>query len=193
MKADLQQQWQQARQQWQSNPRLRLLAGVVVLILIISVLQGLHQTQVEARQQARQQWQRLQDVRQLSQESHWHDYAEHAQQAHAALQQQLWQADSDGQAQAKLRDIIQQALKQNGLAAQRVNVTSLPAEREGWLQVRADINGEYLPGAWQDFLYQLSQHQPRLIIEQESVNRSNRRPQFRLGLHAWFVISGEES
>src|SRR5690554_7138859 len=76
MKADLQQQWQQARQQWQSNPRLRLLAGVVVLILIVSVLQGLHQTQVEARQQARQQWQRLQDVRQLSQESHWHDYAE---------------------------------------------------------------------------------------------------------------------
>lgn len=192
MKADLQRQWRQLQQQWHANPRLRILAAVVVAILLFSVLQHLHQQQGQARQEAQRQWQRLQDVRQLSQEQHWHAYAEQSQAALQQLRQQLWHAASEGQAQAQLRDRLQQALNRHGLSAIRINITSLPDEQGELLQVRADLNGDYQPGAWQDLVHELAQHTPRLIIEHDSVNRTNaRRNLYRLGLHAWFVI-GEE-
>lgn len=192
MKADVQRQWRQLQQQWQANPRLRILAAVVVMILLFSVLQHLHQMQGQARQEAQRQWQRLGDVQQLSQEQHWHEHAEQAQAALLQLRQQLWHAASEGQAQAQLRDLLQQALNRHGLSAIRINVTSLPNEQGDLLQVRADVNGDYKPGAWQDLVYDLAQHTPRLIIEHDSVNRTNaRRHLYRLGLHAWFVI-GEE-
>lgn len=192
MKTDLQRQWRQLRQQWQANPRLRILAAVVVAILLFSVLQHLQQQQNQARQEAQRQWRRLQDVQQISQEQHWHEYAEHSQSALQQLRQQLWHAASEGQAQAQLRDLLQQALNRHGLSAIRINITSLPDEQGELLQVRADLNGDYQPGVWQDLLYELGHHVPRLIIEHDSVNRTNtRRNLYRLGLHAWFVI-GEE-
>lgn len=193
MKADLQRQWRQVRQQWQANPRLRVLAAVVAAILLFSVLQALHQQQSQARQEAQRQWQRLQDVRQLSQEQHWQEYAQHSEAALQRLQQQLWRAASEGQAQAQLRDLLQQALNRHGLSSVRINITSLLDEQGELLQVRADLNGDYLPGAWQDFLHELAHHSPRLIIEHDGINRTNaRRNLYRLGLHAWFVI-GEGS
>ncbi|MGN5519556.1 GspMb/PilO family protein [Halopseudomonas sp. Lyrl_26] len=193
MKTDLQRQWRQLRQQWQANPRLRLLAAVVVLILLFSVLQHLHQIQSQARQDAQRQWQRLGDVQQLSQEQHWQQHAEQTQAALQELKQQLWHAASEGQAQAQLRDLLQQALNRHGLSAIRINVTSLLNEQGDLLQVRADVNGDYQPGAWQDLMHDLAQHTPRLIIEHDSVNRTNaRRHLYRIGLHAWFII-GEES
>ena len=194
MKADLQRQWRQLRQQWQANPRLRILAAVVAAILLFSVLQNLHQMQSQARQETQRQWQRLQDVRQLSQEQHWQEYAEHSEAALQQLQQQLWHADSEGQAQAQLRDLLQQSLNRHGLSAVRINVTSLPDEQGEFLQVRADLNGDYQPGAWQDFLYELTRHKPRLMIESDNINRTNEnRNLYRLGLHAWFVFSEDES
>src|SRR5690606_228306 len=104
VKADMQRQWQQVRQQWRDNARLRVLAAVVVAILLFSFLQHLHQLQSEAKQDALRQWQRLQDVTQLSRESHWQEYAEQSEGEMEQLHARLWHAESEGQAQAQLRD-----------------------------------------------------------------------------------------
>ena len=193
MKADMQRQWQQVRQQWRDNARLRVLAAVVVAILLFSFLQHLHQLQSEAKQDALRQWQRLQDVTQLSRESHWQEYAEQSEGALAQLQARLWHAESEGQAQAQLRDLLQQMLSKHGLTAMRINITSLPDEDSGLVQVRADLNGDYLPGAWQDFVFELSRHSPAVVIEHDSVNRTNAaRNLYRLGLHAWFVVEAQQ-
>lgn len=192
MKADLQQQWQHLRQQWQDNPRLRILAAVVALILLFSLLQSLYQLQNQARQDSLRQWQRLQDVRQLSQEHHWQDYAAHTTQALQQLEQQLWHAVSEGQAQAKLRDVLQQALNRNGLQAIRINITSLPTEDGDLLQVRADLSGDYFAGPWHDFIHELTTQPSAILIEYDDINRTNkRRNHYRLGLHAWFVLDEE--
>lgn len=192
MRTDLYRQWLELRQQWYANPRLRILAAVVIVIMLISGLQGLQQLQRQAKQEAYRQWQRLEDVRQLSQEGHWQGYAQHATQVLQQLQQQLWHADSEGQAQAKLRDTLQQALNRNGLQALRINITSLPSSEMSLLQVRADLSGDYLPTAWQNFIHELSVHQPKLIIEHDGINRINaKRNLYRLSLHGWFVI-GEQ-
>lgn len=192
MKADLHKQWQHMRQQWQDNPRLRILAAVVVVILLVSLLQSLHQLQGKARQDSQRQWQRLQDVRQLSQEHHWQDYAAHTTQALNQLEQRLWHAASEGQAQAQLRDVLQQTLNRHGLKADRINITSLPTDDGELLQVRADVSGDYHAGPWQEFVHEVSTRQPAIFIEHDSINRSNpRRNHYRIGLHAWFVL-GEE-
>lgn len=192
MKAELQHQWQHLRQQWHDNPRLRILAAVVVLILLLSLLQSLYQLQSKAQQDSLNQWQRLQEVRQLSQEQHWQDYAVHATQALEQLEQQLWHAASEGQAQAKLRDVLQQALNRNGLEAGRINITSLPAEDGELLQVRAELSGDYLPGAWQEFIHELTRQQTAILIEYDSINRTDqRRNHYRIGLHAWFVLGDD--
>lgn len=192
MKADLQRQWQQIRQQWHDNPRLRIMAAVVVVILLVSLLQSLHQLQSAARQDSQRHWQRLQDVRQLSEEHYWQDYAMHTSEAMQQLEQQLWHAASEGQAQAQLRDVLQQALNQHGLKAARINITSLPTDDGDLLQVRADLSGDYHAGPWHEFIHTLVSHPHAILIEQDSINRTNRRRNhYRLGLHAWFVL-GEE-
>lgn len=193
MKSELHHQWQQLRRQWQANPRLRVLGAVVALILLFSLLQNLYLVQSKAQQESVRQWQRLQEVRQLSQEQHWQDYAVQAAQALERLEQQLWHAESEGQAQAKLRDVLQQALTRNGLEASRVNITSLPAEEGSLLQVRAELSGDYLPGAWQEFVHDVTHQNTAILIEFDNINRTNkRRNHYRLGLHAWFVL-GEDA
>lgn len=189
MKSELHQQWQQLRRQWQANPRLRVLGAVVALILLFSLLQNLYLVQSKAQQESVRQWQRLQEVRQLSQEQHWQDYAVQAAQALERLEQQLWHAESEGQAQAKLRDVLQQALTRNGLEASRINITSLPTDEAGLLQVRAELSGDYLPGAWQEFVHDVTHQDTAILIEFDNINRTNkRRNHYRLGLHAWFVL-----
>lgn len=193
MKTELHHQWHQLRRQWNANPRLRILAAVVALILLFSLLQNLYQLQNKAQQESLRQLQRLQEVRQLSQEQHWQDYAVQAAQALERLEQQLWHAQSEGQAQAKLRDVLQQALTRNGLEASRVNITSLPAEEGSLLQVRAELSGDYLPGAWQEFVHDVTHQNTAILIEFDNINRTNkRRNHYRLGLHAWFVL-GEDA
>ena len=184
--------WRQLQEQWQSNPRLRILLGVVVFILVVTLLQALHQARHNAYLEAQKQWQRLGDVQQLSSVEHWAQRAEQGQQVLDSLNQHIWQASSEGQAQAQLRDVLQRYLNEHGLDTIRINVTAVPSDTVGFLQVRADLSGTYLPGAWQDFVYSLLKYRPQILIEHDSVNRTNaNRNIYRLSVHAWFIIRDE--
>lgn len=189
----LQQQWQQLQQQWQANPRLRVLAAVVVLILLISLLQSFQQWQNQAKQESQRHWQRLQDVKQLSQESYWHQHALEAQQALQQLEQKLWHADSEGQAQAKFRDVLQQALNRHGLSSNRISLTSIPTDDGRLLQVRANLAGDYQAGPWQEFVFDVTHQYPAIYVENDSINRTNqRRNSYRLSMHAWFELEAKQ-
>ena len=184
--------WQQLQEQWQSNPRLRLLLAVVAVILLIALLQHLHQAQHDAHTEAQKQWQRLSDVQQLSAVEYWAERAEQSQQAAESLNTYIWRAASEGQAQAQLRDVLQRYLNEHGLETIRINISAVPSDTIGVLQVRADLSGTYLPGAWQDFVYSLLRHRPQILIEHDSVNRTNtKRNLYGLSVHAWFTIEGE--
>lgn len=184
--------WQQLQEQWQGNPRLRLLLAAVAVILVVALLQNLHQAQQNAHAEAQKQWQKLGDVQQLSAVEHWAGRAESGQQAVETLNKHIWQASSEGQAQAQLRDVLQRYLNEQGLDTLRINVTAVPSDTIGLLQVRADLSGTYVPGAWQDFVYSLLEHRPQILIEHDSVNRTNsNRNLYRLSVHAWFTISEE--
>ncbi len=188
----MKQVWQQLQEQWHSNMRLRILLGVVALIVVVTMLQSLHQAQHSAYLEAQKQWQRLGDVQQLSSVEHWAQRAEQGQQVLDSLNQHIWQASSEGQAQAQLRDVLQRYLNEHGLDTIRINVTAVPSDTVGFFQVRADLSGTYLPGAWQDFVYSLLQYRPQILIEHDSVNRTNaNRNIYRLSVHAWFIISEE--
>ena len=113
--------WRQLQEQWQSNPRLRILLGVVVFILVVTLLQALHQARHNAYLEAQKQWQRLGDVQQLSSVEHWAQRAEQGQQALDALNKHIWRASSEGQAQAQLRDVLQRYLNEHGLDTIRIN------------------------------------------------------------------------
>lgn len=184
--------WRQLQEQWQSNPRLRILSACVAAILVFAMLQSLHQAREDARNEAQKQWQRLGDVKQLSAVEYWAERAEQGQQVIESLQKNIWQASSEGQAQAQLRDVLQRYLKEQGLEVTRMNVTAVPSDNVGLLQIRADISGTYIAGAWQDFVQRILEHRPQILIEHDSVNRTNaNRSLYQLSVHAWFTIEDE--
>lgn len=184
--------WQQLQEQWRSNPRLRMLLAAVAAILLFSVLQNLHQARQDARMEAQKQWQRLGDVQQLSAVEYWAERAEQGQEIVESLHSHIWKASSEGQAQAQLRDVLQRYLKEQGLDVTRMNVTAVPSDSVDLLQIRAEISGTYVPGAWQDFVYRVLEHRPKVLIEHDSVNRANKnRSLYRLSVHAWFTIKEE--
>lgn len=188
----MKEQWQQLQEQWRSNPRLRILLAAVAAILMFAVLQSLHQARQDARAEAQKQWQRLGDVKQLSAVEYWAERAEQGQAVVGSLQKHIWQASSEGQAQAQLRDVLQRYLKEQGLEVTRMNVTAVPSDSVGMLQIRADISGTYIPGAWQNFVYRLLEYRPQILIEHDSVNRTNKnRSLYQLSVHAWFTIQEE--
>lgn len=187
-------QWQQTRaqiqQEWQTNKRLQLIAGAAALLFIIWVHVQLDNWREARATSAHAAQVRLMDMRQVAREHFWPERAAEAEAAAQSARQQLWQARSEGEAQARLRDWLEQQARAQGLAITRMNV-DVETARTGsrYRAVRADIQGAYTPGAWQEFLEVVSSHTPRLGVEFEQLNITSARNQrYRLTIAAWFDI-----
>jgi hypothetical protein len=186
--------WQQTRaqlqQEWQTNKRLQIIAGAAALLFIIWVHVQLDNWRDARATSAHAAQVRLMDMRQVAGEHFWPERAAEAEAAAQSARQQLWQARSEGEAQALLRDWLEQQARTQGLAITRINV-DVETVRTGarYRAVRADIQGTYTPGAWQEFLEVISTHTPRLVVEFEQLNITSARNQrYRLTVAAWFEI-----
>ena len=93
--------------------------------------------------------------------------------ANRALQAAFWQADTEGEAQARLQAVLTEMMKGLDLHRSRIRsgVSQEVPDVPGVWQVQTSLNCHYLPGAELQILYRLATHPKKLIVERLDVSR----------------------
>lgn len=178
------------RGEWHANQRLRIGALGIALILLFSLLQALDDWREGQMLSAGVAMQEANDLKLVASQGEWVERAESAVSAHASLRRRLWLVASEGAAQAAIRDLMQAEARAAGLKIQRVTVSNVPTGRDQSVAVvRAEVEGEYRPLAWQRFVLGIETHNPTVIIESDRIDRSNPpRERYRLNVTAWYQL-----
>lgn len=191
----LSEQWQstvlQARDEWQSNKRLQLITLVSVLLFGVWCIVQLESFRLNSEKDAKAAFEKLQDISQTAKEERWPDRAEQSKAALEVIRQQLWHAGSEGEAQATLRDWLEQQARNNKLVIDRMTVDLGSAPQNVTARpVRAELEGRYEVGVWQNFMLALSEHSPLVLVEYEEINFGNpRKTLYKISVMAWFELS----
>ena len=96
---------------------------------------------------------------------------------HQALKDTFWQAETEGEAQARLQAVLTAMTKGLDLRRARIRsgvsleVPDLPGVR----QVQTSLNCHYPPGAELQILYRLATHPKKLVVERVDVRRESLR------------------
>ncbi|MFA7555319.1 MAG: hypothetical protein WCY88_13795 [Spongiibacteraceae bacterium] len=190
----LQKQYQELRTQvlseWRSSKRLQLIVVASAVLFIAFGHVQLERWRAAAEEQAKRTMMELNDTRLAAREKAWPKRAEEAGKVLEQVRQQLWSANTEGEAQAALRDWLQAQASASGVKINQMTVdvgATLP-NGSTLSPVRADIRGEYEAGAWQNMLSNIEKNVPSIIVEFEQIDVS-RRSRYRLGLLAWFDLT----
>lgn len=106
---------------------------------------------------------------------------------HRALKDAFWQAETEGEAQARLQAVLTAMTKGLDLHRSRIRsgasleVPDLP----GVWQVQTSLNCHYRPGAELQVLYRLATHPKKLVVERLDVRREASR--MTLVVSAYFM------
>ncbi len=192
--SQLSEQLRRLRAEWDATPRLRVGTLLIGLILLFSIVQQLNAWREERMQASIVAMREANDLELLASQRQWLERAESAINAHSQLGKRLWVVPSEGAAQAAVRDLLQAEALAAGLPVQRVTVRSVAAGRDqSFAAVRAEVQGDYEPLAWQRFVFALEGHEPSVIIESDRIDRSNaQRERYRLNVTAWYRLGSPE-
>lgn len=189
--AQWQYQWGLIKREWVSNRRLQAISFMASVLLVFWVHVQLDNWRLAKQADARAALVAYRDTQAVAKEQAWIERAKVSQEALASVRSGLWSATSDGEAEAKFRDWLQQVAKDSGVSIDRIVVEVGVAPKEGgWRPVRADFQGKYRAGAWQAMLQKISTNTPVVLVDFEQLNVVNSSNLFyRLNLTAWFQIS----
>jgi hypothetical protein len=191
MMASLKPQWKQVQAEWQANKRLQLISIVALVLFILWTHTQLDNWRAAKKNEAIAAYARYQDTLAVAKEDAWINRAKEAGLHLQQMQTKLWVATSEGEAEAKLRDWLQQQARTFDLPITRISVEVGVASRgERYRPVHVDIQGVYKAGAWQQMLQSINASTPPVIVDFEQLNIANSQNLFyRLNLTAWFVIN----
>lgn len=107
--------------------------------------------------------------------------------AHAALKDAFWQAETEGEAQARLQAVLTEMMKGLDLRRSRIRsgVSQEVPDVPGVWQVQTSFDCQYRPGAALQILYRLATHPKKLVVERLDVRRRNSR--MTLIVSAYFI------
>lgn len=107
--------------------------------------------------------------------------------AHDALKDAFWQAETEGEAQARLQAVLTEMMKGLDLRRSRIRsgVSQEVPEVPGVWQVQTSFDCQYRPGAALQILYRLATHPKNLVVERLDVRRQNFR--MTLIVSAYFI------
>lgn len=184
-------QWKQLQLEWQSNKRLQLISIVAFVLFILWIHTQLDSWRAAKKNEAIAAYARYQDTLAVAKEDAWISRAKEAGLRLQQVQTKLWVAGSEGEAEAKLRDWLQQQARTLDLPITRISVeVGVASKGELYRPVHVDIQGGYKAGAWQLMLQTINDSAPPVIVDLEQLNIANPQNLFyRLNLTAWFVIN----
>lgn len=185
-------QYQQMRQQikseWGSNQRLRLITFLSAVLFVVWGHMQLDRWRESAERQAKRSIMELRETNLAVEEKRWPQREKEAVSALEKIQRRLWKANTEGEAQAALRDWLQGQARLSGLEIKQIDIeVGKPGQRLSITPVRASIRGEYKAGSWQKMIERLGTAVPSVTVEFEQIDIT-RKPRYRLGLLVWYEL-----
>ena len=181
---------QSAAAELAGNPRLRwgiwLILGIVLLYCILvqsDRLAAVHDEYAAATA-------RLQKAELLLERQDWHELLDAERKAHRSLERSLWEAGTEGLAQAKLQAALAGAIERLDLREPRIRSgVSRPApDLPGIWRVQTRLDAAYRPGVELQVLYALATYPSKLIVDRLDLRqRSRQDSHMTLILSAYFV------
>lgn len=186
--------WQDARRQWRTNPRLRAATYMAIVVAMIGAYLKVLEWKASQIDEASQVYQQLVSARNAASGVGWAERQELAARKLAEAKQHIWEAPSDGAAQALLRDALSRIARTHNLDLGRLALTTRPVDELGLTEVRAEFRGDYRAGQWQSFVADVSALKPSIRFDFEQIIRDgNRRRTWRMAVSALFDIKPEGS
>jgi len=185
-----QHQWDLAKKEWASNQRLQAISLMAAALFALWGHVQLDNWRLAKQADAHAALVAYYDTQAVAKEQAWLERAKASEQALVSARTGLWSATSEGEAEAKFRDWLQQLAKETGVSIDRIIVeVGVAPKGVGWRPVRADFQGKYQAGAWQAMLQKMSTNTPIVLVDFEQLNIVNSSNLFyRLNLTAWFLI-----
>lgn len=134
-------------EQWQQTPRLRIGAMVILIIIFFLCLDSLASYKIEIEQDyltTEKKHQKLQNIAQQQ----WGEKAEQTRASLIEFEQNLWQAETKGLAQANIQSWLNREIKIEGLKTNVSSATELVETSQLW-QVDIKIKGSM---SWQQLI-----------------------------------------
>lgn len=188
---DWQEQWHKTKIEWRDNRRLQVIVFVALAIFILWLHIQLNDWRLAKRSAAYSAERGYNETQLAVREKSWIDRSKAADRELARLNSRVWRASSEGEAQALFRDWLDSEARQAGLAITRSNLAIGEAMPGTQLRpVRADIQGRYVAGAWQQLLLKIRDNERVITVDYEQLNVTTDRNQlYRLNLTAWFELT----
>jgi len=187
----LNQQWQQAVDEIQGNPRLRLSLwfALGILLFYIGMLIGEHRTVIE-KQLIQAKVGEVKAIR-LATETEWIQRSNQAQQSLAQLQLKFNHASTQGAAKATLQGLMNKLVEQSGLENSNIRITATESEVQPlplW-SFLISINTSFNATKVENFLYRLSNNPHHLLVESLNINADSKT--MSLVMRYWFANSAD--
>jgi len=180
---------QDLQRQLNANPRLQLMFGLIVVIILVSAIMEIVDARRQESAQLEKQYQILNKLQSLKNETHWPQSLAQEQKVNQQLRQSLWQANSAELAAADLQNFINTLLKKHQVKFPRLKLNEaqiLDNTQNSIWKIQLELNG-VLPGEQLvALLNNLSNHPKEIIIEQFSYTPQRGQRLFIL-LSAYFT------
>ena len=133
---------------------------------------------------------RLAKARSLAGRQDWRERLEAERERHAALRAALWEAKTEGLAQAKLQGALNEAVEGLDLRDSRIRsgVSQPVPDLPGVWRVQTRLDTAYRPGVELKVLHALATHPKKVIVDRLELRRRTRNDSYMtLILSAYFV------
>lgn len=170
------------------NPRLRIGLGIIVALLLTYGLSRLHVYEKQLQQNYQEVTGRWQQLKEVAGQTQWANHAQQAVALREQLEQQLWQANTKGMAQAVLQTWLQEEIffaqiKDAGLKMQ--TTLSVPKYPNLW-QISAESQADFEPKTLQKLLLAIEGYEKLTVVERLEIRYAS-RSRMTLGVTAYFL------
>ena len=172
-----------------ANARLRggvwLILGILLVYCILVQSERLDTAQRDYAAEAG----RLAKAEHLLEGQDWPALLEAEREAHREIESRLWQAETEGLAQAKLQDALGGAIQNLDLRGPRIQSgTSQPVpDLPGVWRVQTRLDAGYRRGVEPRVLHALATYPKKLIVDRLDLHQRRRSSRLMLILSAYFV------
>lgn len=177
-----------ASAEFRGNLRLRLGAWVLLgLLLFYWLLLRVDDASLAYSDYATAS-ERLQRAQAMLTQQDWTQRLGELRSAERALQDELWRAETEAQAQAQLRTVLDDIVASGGMRELRVRSgqsQQLP-EAPGIWRVQAQMTGRYTAGAELEVVHAVATHAKKLVVDRLDLT-PGRNPYMMLIVSAYFV------
>lgn len=163
--------WDQARlafeRETRKNPRIHLGILAIIVILLLGLWFRIGDSHRDAQKQVADHAQQIAILRRLAGQNEWKVRLENVQHLRVQLESRLWEAESDGLAQANYQDLITRLGQFANLPRVdvRVEIIGTTAANHTYRQMAATVSGPFTPQGLEKFLASLESDGHMLVVD----------------------------